>query len=87
MKDNPTPVIMLSGISEDNTRETIKALQFGAFDFIRKPSSAISNDIHQVGEVLLEKLRFAVLTKRHQPVITISENAGVDCRRSKAKYT
>ncbi|KRE39860.1 protein-glutamate methylesterase/protein-glutamine glutaminase [Paenibacillus sp. Soil522] len=73
MKDNPTPVIMLSGISEDNTRETIKALQFGAFDFIRKPSSAISNDIHQVGEVLLEKLRFAVLTKRHQPVITISE--------------
>ena len=73
MKDNPTPVIMLSGISEDNTRETIKALQFGAFDFIRKPSSALSNDIHQVGEVLLEKLRFAVLTKRHQPVITISE--------------
>ncbi|WP_053375737.1 protein-glutamate methylesterase/protein-glutamine glutaminase [Paenibacillus sp. FJAT-27812] len=73
MKDNPTPVIMLSGISEDNTRETIKALQFGAFDFIRKPSSAISNDIHQVGEFLLEKLRIAVLTKRYQPIITISE--------------
>lgn len=73
MKENPTPVIMLSGISEDNTRETIKALQFGAFDFIRKPSSAISNDIHQVGDFLLEKLRIAVLTKRHQPSITISE--------------
>jgi len=73
MKDHPTPVIMLSGISEDNTRETIKALQFGAFDFIRKPSATISNDIRQVGEVLLEKLRIAVLTKRYQPVITISE--------------
>lgn len=75
MKSNPVPVIMLSGISEDNTRETIKALQFGAFDFIRKPSSAVSNDIHQVGENLLEKLRIAVLTKRHQPVITIKEEA------------
>jgi two-component system chemotaxis response regulator CheB len=73
MKDHPTPVIMLSGISEDNTRETIKALQFGAFDFIRKPSGTISNDIRQVGEILLEKLRIAVLTKRYQPVITISE--------------
>jgi two-component system chemotaxis response regulator CheB len=73
MKSNPIPVIMLSGISEDNTRETIKALQFGAFDFIRKPSTAVSNDIHHVGESLLEKLRIAVLTKRHQPVITIKE--------------
>lgn len=73
MKENPTPVIMLSGISEENTRETIKALQFGAFDFIRKPSSAISNDIRQVGEFLLEKLRIAVLTRQYQPVIAISE--------------
>ncbi len=74
MKAQPTPVIMLSGISEENTRETIKALQLGAFDFIRKPSVA-SNDIHQVGEVLLEKLRIAVQTKRYQPVIAIDEQA------------
>lgn len=76
MQSNPIPIIMLSGISEDNTRETIKALQYGAFDFIRKPSSAFSNDIHQVGELLLEKLRIAVLTKRQQPVITIRESLG-----------
>lgn len=73
MNSNPIPIIMLSGISEDNTRETIKALQFGAFDFIRKPSTAVSNDIHQVGELLIEKLRIAVLTRRYQPVITIDE--------------
>jgi two-component system chemotaxis response regulator CheB len=75
MRELPTPVIMLSGISEDNTRETIKALQFGAFDFIRKPSSVISNDIHHVGDFLLEKLRIAVLTKRYQPIISISEKS------------
>ncbi|GLX68501.1 protein-glutamate methylesterase/protein-glutamine glutaminase [Paenibacillus glycanilyticus] len=65
MDEQPTPVIMLSGISEENTRETIKALQFGAFDFIRKPMGAFSNDIVRVGELLLEKLRIAVLTKRY----------------------
>lgn len=65
MKATPVPVIMLSGISEDNTRDTIKALQFGAFDFIRKPSVGTSgDDILQVGEQLLEKLRVAVYAKR-----------------------
>ncbi|MDQ6419238.1 chemotaxis response regulator protein-glutamate methylesterase [Paenibacillus sp. LHD-117] len=63
MKENPRPIIMLSGISEDNTRDTIKALQFGAFDFIRKPSGVGSDDIHAVGEQLLEKLRTAAYVK------------------------
>ncbi|MEF2244544.1 protein-glutamate methylesterase/protein-glutamine glutaminase [Paenibacillus sp. IITD108] len=68
MKQSPVPVIMLSGISEDNTRETIKALQYGAFDFIRKPSlGAISQHVSEVGELLLEKLRIAVVSKRSMP--------------------
>ncbi|GGD68220.1 protein-glutamate methylesterase/protein-glutamine glutaminase [Paenibacillus nasutitermitis] len=62
------PVIMLSSISDDGARETIKALQYGAFDFIRKPSGPLSPDIHSVGEQLLEKLRIAVMTKRQTPV-------------------
>ncbi|MBD2870719.1 protein-glutamate methylesterase/protein-glutamine glutaminase [Paenibacillus arenilitoris] len=73
MKSDPTPVIMLSGISDDNTRETIKALQYGAFDFIRKPSGILSNDIQHACDALLEKLRIAVKTKRHQPALTIRE--------------
>lgn len=59
MKIRPTPVIMLSGISEDGTRETIKALQLGAFDFIRKPSTTVS--AQEVGQSLLEKMNAAVL--------------------------
>ena len=64
MQIHPTPIIMLSSISDDGTRETIKALQNGAFDFIRKPSGPLSPDIHMVGEQLLEKMRIAVLTRR-----------------------
>jgi len=66
LKKHKVPVIMLSGISEANTQDTIKALQFGAFDFIRKPTGVGSNtqDIHAVGDMLLDKLRIAVLTRR-----------------------
>jgi two-component system chemotaxis response regulator CheB len=60
MKNCPLPVIMLSGISEANTRDTIMALEYGAFDFIRKPSGPASGDIYQVGELLRDKLRAAV---------------------------
>jgi len=66
MLSHPTPVIMLSGISEAHTKETIKALQYGAFDFIYKPSTDLSNSIKQVGEQLLQKLQIAVLTQRHR---------------------
>ncbi|QYR19753.1 chemotaxis response regulator protein-glutamate methylesterase [Paenibacillus sp. sptzw28] len=75
MRSNPTPVIMLSSISDDGTRETIKALQNGAFDFIRKPSGPRSSDIHTVGEQLLEKMRIAVLTKSRAPLFQIPGNA------------
>ncbi|MFD0959500.1 protein-glutamate methylesterase/protein-glutamine glutaminase [Paenibacillus chungangensis] len=70
MRRTPTPIIMLSGISEANTRETIKALQYGAFDFIRKPTSATSGDIGKVGELLLDKLRAAVSAKKETQIST-----------------
>jgi len=66
---------MLSGISESNTQDTIRALQYGAFDFIRKPTSVGANahDIVSTGELLIEKMKIAVLSKRrlsiYQPVI------------------
>lgn len=94
MKETPTPIIMLSGISEDNTRDTIKALQYGAFDFIRKPTSATSGDIVQVGEQLVEKLRVAMharrgskaaLTDRKPPEVNVSEvsrTKGIPPRKS-----
>ena len=69
MKHN-IPIIMLSGISESNTQDTIRALQYGAFDFIRKPTSvgANANDIVSTGELLIEKMKIAALTKRRKSI-------------------
>jgi len=70
LKKHKIPIIMLSGISEANTRDTIKALQFGAFDFIRKPTGvgAKAQDIHVVSEMLLEKLKIAMLTRKRTSI-------------------
>jgi two-component system, chemotaxis family, protein-glutamate methylesterase/glutaminase len=62
MAIQPTPVIMLSAVTDNGTRDTIKALQYGAIDFIRKPDGAVRLDIRQVGEQLLEKLHIALET-------------------------
>lgn len=60
MAQRPVPVIMLSGINEQGMRETIMALENGAFDFIRKPSVSNSQDIEEVGQQLLRQLNTAV---------------------------
>ncbi|QMV40151.1 response regulator [Cohnella cholangitidis] len=62
MAVQPMPVIMLSAVTDNGTRDTIRALQYGAIDFIRKPDGAVKLDIHQVGEQLLEKLHVALET-------------------------
>ncbi|ACT02066.1 protein-glutamate methylesterase/protein-glutamine glutaminase [Paenibacillus sp. JDR-2] len=87
MIEQPTPVIMLSGISEENTRETIKALQLGAFDFIRKPMGAFSNDIVRVGELLLEKLRIAVLTRRYSASVMDTDKKKASMKRDKPEQS
>jgi two-component system chemotaxis response regulator CheB len=53
------PVIMLSSVSQRGTALTMECLEKGAFDFIPKPSGAISLDIEKVAEELISKIRLA----------------------------
>lgn len=62
MSEQPTPVIMLSSLTQEGARETIIALERGAVDFVGKPSGSISLDLHKVKVLLLEKLHIAVRT-------------------------
>ncbi|MEI7027313.1 protein-glutamate methylesterase/protein-glutamine glutaminase [Paenibacillus sp. y28] len=63
MQQNPTPVIMLSSLTEAGAKETILALEWGAVDFVRKPSGSVSLDLYKVKIQLLEKLRTASKTR------------------------
>ncbi|MCR8642172.1 chemotaxis response regulator protein-glutamate methylesterase [Paenibacillus sp. N1-5-1-14] len=63
MAEQPTPILMLSSLTGEGAAETIRALEYGAVDFICKPSGSISLDLYKVKSQLHEKLQIAVRTK------------------------
>jgi two-component system chemotaxis response regulator CheB len=63
MTEHPAPIIMLSSLTQEGAAETIRALELGAIDFIRKPSGSISLDLYKVKKLLHEKLLIAVKIK------------------------
>ncbi|MFC4320162.1 protein-glutamate methylesterase/protein-glutamine glutaminase [Litchfieldia salsa] len=50
------PVIMLSSTTKEGASNTILAMQYGAVDFITKPSGAISLDLHKVKDEIVTKV-------------------------------
>ncbi|GIO29982.1 MULTISPECIES: protein-glutamate methylesterase/protein-glutamine glutaminase [Paenibacillus] len=73
MAKHPMPVIMLSGINEEGMKETIMALESGAFDFIRKPSLTYSQHIDQVRDALLEQLKAAMAARERRAAFQAEE--------------
>jgi two-component system chemotaxis response regulator CheB len=62
MKERPTPVIMLSSLTQEGAFTTIEALQAGAIDFISKPSGSISVDLYKAKEEIVSKIKVAAQT-------------------------
>ncbi|MGN1386538.1 MAG: chemotaxis response regulator protein-glutamate methylesterase [Bacillus sp. (in: firmicutes)] len=63
MDECPVPVIMLSSYTQSGAEHTVLAMQYGAFDFIAKPSGSISLDLHKVKKELKEKISAASKAK------------------------
>jgi two-component system, chemotaxis family, protein-glutamate methylesterase/glutaminase len=59
MSENPVPVVMLSSTTKEGTENTIISIQYGAVDFISKPSGPISLDLYKVKNDLIEKVVLA----------------------------
>ena len=59
MEQNPTPVIMLSSLTREGANDTLKALDYGAVDYVLKPSGPVSLDAHKVKEELINKIKAA----------------------------
>lgn len=68
MSECPRPVVMLSaGGSDGGAEATLRALDAGAVEFVRKPSGAISLDLDVVGDRLLDALRAASVATLRAP--------------------
>ncbi|MBK1614306.1 chemotaxis response regulator protein-glutamate methylesterase [Rubrivivax gelatinosus] len=59
MSARPTPVVMVSSLTEKGALATFEALALGAVDFIPKPGGTISLHVDDIKAMLLEKVRSA----------------------------
>lgn len=71
MKSRPLPIVMISSLTREGADATLQALEWGAIDFILKPSGSISLDIHKVQEQIIEKVKQAAKVKTNQGAIVL----------------
>lgn len=66
MSECPTPVIMLSGAESRQADVTMTAFQYGAVDFILKPSGNISLDMTKIKDEIVKKVKAASSVQVHK---------------------
>lgn len=59
MRLRPTPVVMVSTLTERGAETTLRALELGAVDFVTKPRIGISQGLHEAAGEIVEKIRTA----------------------------
>ena len=60
MRQRPTPVVMISSYTRENSLRTLEALDAGAVDFVAKPPPETPVDLEEFGQEVMMKLRAAV---------------------------
>lgn len=63
IESNPKPVIMMSVLTQYGAEATFKALEYGAVDFIPKPSSVLSLSVEEIGDLLITKVKSVYKSK------------------------
>jgi two-component system, chemotaxis family, protein-glutamate methylesterase/glutaminase len=59
MQARPTPVVMVSSLTEKGAQATFEALALGAVDYIAKPGGTISLSVEDISGQLISKVRAA----------------------------
>ncbi len=73
MSENPTPVVVISGLGDEAGKMSVKALNAGAIDFISKTSGSLSMDIRKKSDEIIEKVINASKTDLDSFVRTVKE--------------
>jgi two-component system chemotaxis response regulator CheB len=63
MLERPTPVVMVSSLTQEGAAAALRALELGAVDVIAKPTGAVSLRMEDFGPALVEKVRAAAAAK------------------------
>lgn len=91
MKEHPTPVLMVSSLTTEGAKDTLKALEYGAVDFIPKELSFVNVNIIKIKEDLVSKVKAIVsqksLSLRLQRIQNISSSKSVTPSTPKQDYS
>jgi two-component system chemotaxis response regulator CheB len=63
MKARPTPVLMISTLTEQGANATLRALELGAIDYIAKPKLGVAQGIEEYRQLIVDKIRIAAQAK------------------------
>lgn len=63
MEARPTPVVMISTLTEHGAEATLRSLELGAVDFIPKPKLGVVQGIEEYRGLILAKIRTAARSK------------------------
>ncbi|MDF2177099.1 chemotaxis response regulator protein-glutamate methylesterase [Aliiglaciecola sp. CAU 1673] len=63
MKARPTPVLMISTLTEAGAEATLRALELGAVDYIAKPKIGVAQGIEEYRNLILDKIRTCARAK------------------------
>jgi two-component system chemotaxis response regulator CheB len=63
MKAHPTPVLMISTLTERGANATLRALELGAIDYIAKPKLGVAQGIEEYRQLIADKIRIAAQAK------------------------
>jgi two-component system, chemotaxis family, protein-glutamate methylesterase/glutaminase len=66
MRLRPTPVVMVSTLTERGAEVTIRALELGAIDFVAKPRLGVAAGLSDLGGDICEKIRAASRARMHR---------------------
>ncbi len=74
METNPVPVVMISALTQREAQLTLKALEYGAVDYVPKLSGQISLNMDTVKDELISKIKTAASAKARQIKPIVEEN-------------
>jgi len=65
MRLHPIPTVMISTLTEKGARETMRALELGAFEAIAKPTSDVEKGLADAAEHIINVVKAAARTRVH----------------------
>ncbi len=85
MAARPTPVVMISTLTEEGADATLRALELGAVDFLPKPKLGVAEGIREYAELIVEKIMTAskirVKPLQRKASVEVSSNEKVSLKQ------